>query len=101
HGNGWQSSFELNPFLPAIYGEENAELRTGKKQIWINVIFSDCPHGTILRQIRGDGNPCASGIRALQKVRLEVGILMVVERRIDRVCLVIRGSNLADISHVG
>src|SRR5205807_10506761 len=27
HGDGWQSALELNPFLTAVYGKENAKLR--------------------------------------------------------------------------
>src|SRR5262245_41199591 len=55
--DGRKPPLELDPFLPAIDGEKETELRPHKQQIRIDVVFVDCPEGTILRQVARDRSP--------------------------------------------
>jgi hypothetical protein len=38
-----QTTAQLNPFLSAIYREEQTEFSSGKKQIRVHMIFGDPP----------------------------------------------------------
>src|SRR5215831_9111900 len=61
------------------------------------MIFSDGPHGPVRGQVPLDRGPGAAGVRTLEQIRLEVGVLVVLKRDIDRVWVVVRSDDAADV----
>ncbi len=100
HGDRRHTAFELNPFLSAVHREEQTKFSSGEQQVWIHVIFRDGPNWSILRQVRAERSPGSPGVSGLQQVRFEVGVLVIVESDICRVCIVIRSDDAADVRHV-
>ena len=100
HGDGRQPALEPEPPVAAVEGAVQAELRAGEKQVRIDVVLRDGQHRAVRRQVALDGKPGAAGIGALQQIRAEVGVLVVVKRGVHRARLMQRGDEAADVGAV-
>ena len=100
HLNRRQATSQLNPFLSAVDREEETEFSANKKQIRIHMIFGDRPDGLVRRQIAFDRSPGAARIDGLEKIGLEIRVLMVLERDVRRVRIVVRSDDAADVSQL-
>ena len=99
--DGGQAPLELDPALAGIGREEEAELGAAVEQPRLHRILQDGIDGAARGQVPGNGSPGLAPISALEHVRLEVALLVVVEGGVDGVGIVRRGFDIRDEGVLG
>src|SRR5439155_20436265 len=74
---------DLAPVLAAVLAPVRGELGAGEEQTRIHVILRDRIGRAARRRIAGNGFPGPSRVGALEQVRREVAVLMVLDGRVN------------------
>src|ERR1700692_4656574 len=93
--------FELRPRAPAQSRVEHSELCAGEKKIRFHEIFAYDLDGSVPREVSSDRSPMDSVVGALQDVRLEIIVAMVVESRVHGSLVESRRDDSTNIRLVG
>src|SRR5205809_5958466 len=84
HRNGWYVVFELRPRIAARRRIEHSEFSAEEQQVWLRIVLTYHLDRSICRKIASNRSPVHAVIDALEHVRLEVVVAMIVQRRVYR-----------------
>ena len=87
----------LHPVLAAVLAQVGPNSVPANSRSRIDVIFGDRVGRAARRQIAGDRRPRPAAVGALEQVRREVAVLVVLERGVDRARVVLRRADARDV----
>ena len=76
--------FELSPEMSLRGREEHPELRADEEKVRLDEIFAYHLHRSVRGEIAADRSPVHAVVVALENIRLEIIVAVVVERGVDR-----------------
>ena len=78
HRNGWNVVFELRPRIAARRRIEHSEFSAEEQQVWLRIVLTYHLDRSICRKIASNRSPVHAVIDALEHVRFEVVVAMIV-----------------------